>query len=238
MTSKNTKIFHIENHEYRFNFNAFNVMFNKHCKIHHIKKYNFEEEIAEKLNVSSNAVHNWRNIKNGPSELEMIKILSDIFKIDYKNLLKEVRKDIPKMKFEQYQLESIKRIYDAIIIFLEEFSNTDGFNDLWMEYIDKGVQAQFTEDKLYDYAMTQIDNVNLILKQEYFYLHNLSIYDKLNTFINDDLINTFEGKLSYAYRFESLVEDYNGNRGTTTSEDYLKALNKINDIIEDFTNLS
>ena len=45
-----------------------------------------QEDIAEKLNVSSSAVHNWRNIKNGPSELEMIKILSDIFKIDYKKL--------------------------------------------------------------------------------------------------------------------------------------------------------
>ena len=165
----------------------------------------------------------------------MIKILSDIFKIEYKNLLKEIRKDIPKMKYEQCQLESIKRIYDAIIIFLEKFLNTDGFNDLWIEFIDKGINNEFIEDKLYDYAMKQIDNVNLILKQEYFYLHNLSIYDNLNTFINDDLINTFDGKLSYAYRFESLVEDKNGNRGTTTSEDYLKALNKINGIIEEIT---
>ena len=165
----------------------------------------------------------------------MIKILSDIFKIEYKNLLKEIRKDIPKMKYEQCQLESIKRIYDAIIIFLEKFLNTDGFNDLWIEFIDKGINNEFIEDKLYDYAMKQIDNVNLILKQEYFYLHNLSIYDNLNTFINDDLINTFDGKLSYAYRFESLVEDNNGNRGTTTSEDYLKALNKINGIIEEIT---
>ena len=106
---------------------------------------------------------------------------------------------------------------------------------MWIEFIDKGINNEFIEDKLYDYAMKQIDNVNLILKQEYFYLHNLSIYDNLNTFINDDLINTFDGKLSYAYRFESLVEDYNGNRGATTSEDYLKALNKINGIIEEIT---
>ena len=235
MTSKNTKIFTIDNSEYQFDFSAFNIMFNKHCQFCRIKKGDFEEELAEKLNVSSSAVHNWRNIKNGPSELEMIKILSDIFKIDYKNLLKKIRKDIPKMKYEQYQLESIKRIYDAIIIFLEEFLNTDGFNDLWLEFIDKGINKEFIEDKLYDYAMKQINNVNLILKQEYFYLHNLRIYDNLNTFINDDLINTFDGKLSYAYRFESLVEDYNGNRGATTSEDYLKALNKINGIIEEIT---
>lgn len=238
MTSKKTKIFHIENHEYRFNFTVFNIMFNKHCKTQHIKKYNFEEEIAEKLNVSSNAVHNWRNRSNGPSELKMINALSDIFKTDYKNLLKEIRKDLPKMEYEQNQLESIKRVYDAIITFLEKFLNTDGFNDLWMEYIDKGVQAQFIEDKLYDYAMKQIDNINLVLKQEYFYLHNQSVYGKLDIYINEDLINTFEGKLSYAYRFESVVEDNNGNRGTTTLEDYIKALNKINDIIEDFTNLS
>ena len=235
MTSKNTKIFTIDNSEYQFNFSAFNIMFNKHCQFCRIKKGDFEEELAEKLNVSSSAVHNWRNINNGPSELEMIKILSDIFKIEYKNLLKEIGKDIPKMKYEQCQLESIKRIYDAIIIFLEKFLNTDGFNELWIEFIDKGINNEFIEDKLYDYAMKQIDNVNLILKQEYFYLHNLSIYDNLNTFINDDLINTFDGKLSYAYRFESLVEDNNGNRGTTTSEDYLKALNKINGIIEEIT---
>lgn len=162
MTSKNTKIFTIDNSEYQFDFSAFNIMFNKHCQFCHIKKSDFEEELAEILNVSSSAVHNWRNINNGPSELEMIKILSDIFKIEYKNLLKEIRKDIPKMKYEQCQLESIKRIYDAIIIFLEKFLNTDGFNDLWIEFIDKGINNEFIEDKLYDYAMKQIDNVNLI----------------------------------------------------------------------------
>ena len=64
---------------------------------------------------------------------------------------------------------------------------------MWIEFTDKGINNEFIEDKLYDYAMKQIDNVNLILKQEYFYLHNLSIYDNLNTFINDDLINTFDG---------------------------------------------
>ena len=32
-----------------------------------------------------------------------------------------------------------------------------------------------------------------------------------------------------------IVEDNNGNRGTTTSEDYLKALNKIDGIIEEIT---
>lgn len=92
MTSKNTKIFTIDNSEYQFNFSAFNIMFNKHCQFCRIKKGDFEEELAEKLNVSSSAVHNWRNIKNGPSELEMIKILSDIFKIDYKNFKQKNQK--------------------------------------------------------------------------------------------------------------------------------------------------
>lgn len=49
------------------------------------------------------------------------------------------------MKYEQYQLESIKRIYDAIIIFLEEFLNTDGFNDLWIEFIDKGIKKNLSK---------------------------------------------------------------------------------------------
>ena len=92
MTSKNTKTFTIDDSEYQFDFSAFNIMFNKHCQFFRVKKGDFEEELAEKLNVSSSAVHNWRNIKNGPSELEMIKILSDIFKIDYKNLLKKTGK--------------------------------------------------------------------------------------------------------------------------------------------------
>ena len=52
MTSKNTKIFTIDNSEYQFDFSAFNIMFNKHCQFCHIKKSDFEEELAEKLNVT------------------------------------------------------------------------------------------------------------------------------------------------------------------------------------------
>jgi transcriptional regulator with XRE-family HTH domain len=192
MISKETKIFLIDGAERQFDFSAFKISYDDYCKRNHINKCELEEEIAKELNVSSSAVHNWRSRSNGPSELTMIKDLSKILQTDYNLLLKEVKKENLKMTYTSIQIESIKKVYDAIIVFLENFLHTDGFNDLWFKYAKDEIEKSLIEDELNNYALQQINSVNCVLNQEYFYLHDLSIYEELEKYINDDLVNTFD----------------------------------------------
>ena len=62
------------------------------------------------------------------------------------------------------------------------------------------------------------------LQKEFFYLRDLNIYDTLYDFVDVDLVNTYDRKCGYAYKFEAIG---------STDEDYLKALNKLNDIVKD-----
>ena len=71
-----------------------------------------------------------------------------------------------------------------------------------------------------------MSKVNLVLDQEYFDLHDCDIYDELSEFVSQDLYNTYDGKISYAYRFEAIPD---GN--PTTGEDYEKAMTKLNTIV-------
>ena len=68
-----------------------------------------------------------------------------------------------------------------------------------------------------------LDTIN----QEYFDLHNHEIYDELCEFASEDLTNVYNGKVSYAYRFEA-----DGEHDPTVWQDYEKAMQHLNEIIE------
>ena len=122
---------------------------------------------------------------------------------------------------------SQKRIYDICIWFLDQFYLTDGFNDYWYKFKDAGANnPEFEINNLVDSYMYKIF---LVIKQEYFDLHDCDIYDELYEFVNNDLYDIYEGKVSYAYRFEAIPD---GN--PTTSEDYSQAMNRLNSIIEKY----
>ena len=79
---------------------------------------------------------------------------------------------------------------------------------------------------LYDIAETEQHKVEIVLAKEYIELYRLPVYGKLEEY--DDLCEIYNGKLSYAYRFEAGVENIDGTRSdVTTSEDYMRALKKI-----------
>lgn len=219
-----TTKFRIEDKDYCFNFSSFKNAFNNYHKAKKLNVGKAEQKIADELYVTSSAVHNWRYKKNGIADLETVKKLGDLFNIDYMILLEESREDIMKEKYTDLQIQSIKRIYDEVIDFLYCFSETDGFNNLWMKYADDGVPKKLIENTIYEFADAEIRKIDARLQKEFFYLHGLGIYDALYDYIWEDLINTYDGKCSYAYRFEAIG---------TTDKDYLKALNKLNDIVKD-----
>lgn len=229
MISFKTTVFEMNNEKYQFNPLAFNQCINQHSKKNGIKKGKIEDLLAEKLFVSSSAIHNWRFGSNGPASIELVKNIAKHLKIDYMTLLKRY-KEIEKMgKFSTLQIESLKRVYDAIIDFLDDFDKTDGFTGtLWYEFQRKG--SNNPEDDIYDYAQNKIEKVQKVLLKEYFYLHDTEVYEELSEYIENDLYDTFDGKLGYAYRFEAIPD---GN--PTTFDDYSKALQRINEIIEKYT---
>lgn len=229
MVSKETKLFYIGDNGYRFDSNSFNTYFKSSAKENEVKIGDFEEKIADELFITKEAVHNWRFGSNGPGSLEIIKKLANIISIsDYTKLLK---KHVEVNKMEEYstlKIESMKRVYDAIIEFLHDFLYTGGFTtDLWYKFADMG--SSDPENDIYEYAENKMHAIELILEKEYFYLHDTKVYSELCEYVDNDLWDTFNGKVSYAYRFEAIPD---GN--PTTQEDYYKALNRINEIIEQY----
>lgn len=219
------KKYKLENEEYMFNFLTFNDFFDKKRKKEKLKVKDLEIDLAKQIFKSSDAIHNWRLKINAPSDLETIKLISEYFNIkDYKIFL--LKKENLEMKqLTHLQILSIHRIYNHILDFLDEFNESNGFNDYWRSSKNSSDQ----ESKLYDIALLKVEKVILSYKKEYPLLKNLKIYLELGNYIYNDLYETFDGKLSYAYRFEAISSD-----GVTTEEDYSRALNKINAIIDKY----
>ena len=211
---------------YYFNFRSFKEIFNNYAFKNKLTKSGLEEKIADKLHLSKDAIHNWRNELNGPSDINAIKELAKELNINDVTIL--LRKENNKMNnnLNDLQILSIKRIYDSIIDYLEEFYNTNGFNDLWF---DLKCKSEEKPSELCDIALQHVSKLHLVLKKEYMLLKNTDIYKELEEFEYNDIYDTFDSKLTYAYRFEAIPD---GN--PTTDDDYYKALNKLNAIIEKY----
>lgn len=198
------KTFIIDNRPMRFNSVSFERFFKAKQKKLGISVLDYEFELGEKLSVTNHAIHNWRFNSNGPSDIASIKLLADYLDIsDYKLLLQKGDEKI--MKISERQKDSLKRIYDAIIDYLDKFEKTNGFNDLWFDFDDENVSSNYIENRLYDIAENELRKIDLIIKKEYIELYKLPIYDQLREYVWEDLCDTYNDKLSYAYRFEAPV---------------------------------
>ena len=172
------KRYEINGTDYLFNYQRFNELFIKEKG----KKLigDLEQELADSIHVSKDTVHSWRNRVQSPNDLDIVKSISNYYKLeDYKNLL-IVKGDNKKMdKFNDIQISSIKRIYDSIIEHLDYFEKTDGYNDLWLDFKDKGIKSEYIEDKLYEVAEKELNKVMLCYKKEKMLLKNTKIYDEI-----------------------------------------------------------
>ena len=130
-------------------------------------------------------------------------------------------------KLTDRQKDAAKRIYDVCIWFLNEFDHSDGFNDYWSQFADAG--SKDPQKDIRQKVELLWRKVELVLDQEYFDLRGCDIYDDFCEFIYEDLINTYDRKLDYGYRFEART---NGN--AITHEDYDRAMIRLNTIIEKY----
>lgn len=213
-----------------FNKEGFRHILKEKARQEHTTMGKLEEQLASNLYVSPDAVHKWHQANSGgPGSYEMVKKLAEAMELsDCSNLLMFINDGgIEMERLTDRQKTAAKRIYDICIWFLYEFERTDGFNDYWLEF--KRAGSQNPESDIYDKVEGMIAKINLVLDQEYFDLRGCDLYNELCEYVSDDLYETFNGKLSYAYRFEAHP---NGN--PTTSQDYDRAMIRLNTIIDKY----
>ena len=99
MISCKTTVFEIDNEKYQFNCLSFNQCINQYAKKNNMKKGKVENLLADKLFVSSSAIHNWRFGSNGPASIDLIKNAAKYLKADYMTLLRK-NKEIKEMEKE------------------------------------------------------------------------------------------------------------------------------------------
>ena len=229
MVSKETKKFEIENTNYQFDSISFGRCVKQYSENNSTRTTKTLELVAKFVNVTLDAAKQWYYGNNGPSELTIIQKIAEFLHIeDYMILMKKAREKEKMLNLNSLQYESLKRVYDSVIDYLNDFYNTDGFTGgLWYKFEKNG--SKNPEEDIYDYAMDKIKVVHIVFQKEYFYLRDTDVYAELSEYMDNDLYDIFDGKLSYAYRFEAVPD---GN--PTTAEDYNKALNRLNEIVEKY----
>lgn len=230
---KNTQTYTIDNVDYLFDKNVFKDLFNRMRKNGSVAE--LEEEIANEIGVGISTVHSWRVGDNSPSDIEKVKDLASSLKLSSYEILLKKKEGIKSMQITERQKDSIKRIYDSIIDYFDFFEQTNGFNDIWHDICSEYSNARQVENALYQIAETAQQKCVLVLKKEYIELFRLDLYEKLEEFVYDYLGDMYNGKLSYAYRFEAGVENVDGTRYTlTTDEELTKAYKTINELLEPY----
>ena len=224
------RVYCVDGKKATFNKVAFNHLLKQKCCKDNVSISKFEHLLADELQIAENTVHKWNYNGGGPSDYPMVEQLAKALGVsDVSLLLNYIDEGGNTMAhLTDRQLSAVKRIYDICIWFLHEFDRTDGFNSYWYRFSENGIADPKTA--IEELADGMHEKVKLVLEQEYFDLHECEIYDELCEFVDEDLLNAYDGKLSYAYRFEAQPD---GN--PTTAEDYIKALNRLNAIIKKCT---
>lgn len=221
-----SRTFNVDGRQMVFSFPAFKMVFETFRRKKDLRVGDLQEQLAKALKVSKDTVINWRKGKNGPIDVDTIQRIASVLEIkDFKLLLSETDGGNSMIQLTDRQITSAKKIYDKCIWFLSEFEKTDGFNAYWLEFKDAG--SSDPEGNAYDKVQEMMREVFLVYDQEYFDLKGHPIYDDFGEYLSEGLYETFDGKLSYAYRFEAIP---NGN--PTAEEDYDKAMIALNSIID------
>lgn len=232
MEKKNFRTLEYEGRSYRFNRAAFCEFF-RAAKSRTVDTNDaLTQKIAEHAYVSADAVINWKKGKNGPSDIEKIRLIAEALGVNnWMLLLAEIREENDMRNREEIELYSVKRIYDAVVEFLHEFVNTDGFNSYWHGLFEES--SLDVEGRLYDLVESKYDKVILAYEKEKMLLMDHPIYDEIGSFLynEDGLPDCYEEKLSYAYRFEGMAED---PPVPTAKEDALEAIGKLDGIIRKY----
>ena len=226
--SKSLKIFEYQNKNYQFDAKKFDDISKRYKSKKRMTLRNIESLIASKVNISEDAVRNWRYGKNGPSSLEMIEKISEVLELkDLTSLLVEIDGGKQMITITDREKVALKKVYDSIVDFLYEFLDTDGFY-LIMDDIKNGTGCEFTEN-MYDEISEKLSNVYRTHNREYFDLGRHEVYNELNEYINTYVYDMFDGKITFG-NGKIVVKPSK----LTVDEEYANALSALNRIIEKY----
>lgn len=182
----NTRLFEIDGEKYYFNLETFKKLFDSKTVIEGKNIGELEIELGEYVGISSDAVHQWRNFKNGPGDIEQIKLIAKFFDVDnYKKLLTERKNHSlsSKNKLTERQIDSIKRISDVFLDVINYYLDTIGYNKLISPFDDENLE----DDKKFEIFMEEVDKLQKCLEKEYIFLKNSDVYGELDNFIVEDV---------------------------------------------------
>ncbi len=181
MISKKTRVWQISGEKYTFDLNQFKWLFNTYKDNNGLKVCELEEILSEKLSISTDAIHNWRNSCNGPSDSDTVGILAKFFGVDDNVLLIKVQEDITmNNNYTDYQLDTIKEFYCELLDYITVFAWSECFTDpLASDIMDT--------DEIMDDIKQKILFANLrnSLQKKYFTLHTFEIYGEFEKMLND-----------------------------------------------------
>ena len=132
--------------------------------------------------------------------------------------------------YSDEQLQSVKRVYDAVLVFLRDFYLPDGLTgSLWDDYRNEypGVASRAIEAAILESVEKRMREVEFAYQQEGFYLRGTKIYAELGAYIDEEVCAAISEKLSYEYRYGQDPE----SEWPSTWADYSKALTGINGIL-------
>ena len=240
MTRKRLKSYERDGARVQLDVDALKAGFHSWREASGFKVGEAEKALAKHLSVSQPTVHGWLAGSYGPADISLVEEAASLWGIDADGLLTAAatQKGGTAMndKYTERQLEAIRRIYGTIMDFLSEFTESGGFNDYWFDLVHKeGIAPEHCEMALCELVDKKHRQIAYAVDRERFDLRGTPVYDALYEYIWNDLIELYDGKLSYAYRFEAPVECVDGTPGgVTTEEDYDKAIASLDALMDKY----
>ena len=215
MNIRRTKSYLIGDKKYSFYFPIFKKAFDKKAEREEIGIQELERELGSAVGVTEDAVHQWRFAKSAPGDLDMVATVATFLNLSDKDLLLQVEEGSLD-RLTDRQRESVSIIYREIEDYLLLFEHSDGF--VWNNYrIESGSPYFKYVATAADYsvdgeAVVFTDGSRLgeaswlyvahVLEREWVDLGNHPLFEELRGFIDEELLDIWNGKTDPDYRFE------------------------------------
>ncbi|WP_026508366.1 hypothetical protein [Butyrivibrio sp. MC2013] len=182
MKAKAIKLYEEEGTKYHFDSEKLKLLINqKKLSLSKTNKKTTKEEIIENVSeamcVSKEAIKNWMYGYNGPSDLEQVKKIGDLFETDYHFLLSK----------EEETMSNIPSGFDGSAQALYTRERVRELHSAFIGFIEKGASHQMELVKVecaFDDGAASRDDVSRCLNSVY-----RELYDKLDEILN--MLNAF-----------------------------------------------
>ncbi len=213
MKNSKTRLFEYNGKKVTFDRNQFCFTFDSYRQANKVPVVQLENQIADAVFLSREAVHNWRNGYNGPADIQTIELLAGFLNVSSESLLADYKEESKKMyHFTDSQLEAAKKMTDSLWNYILMFSITEGFTT--RVNIATGEQSFIGAGN--DYQDEYYDKVSAVFQREYFSLHGSEVYNELNALLND-ISSSYDS--DYRFLSEQEIDDL-------ATEMYPKYVNK------------